>query len=191
MSLVVHKWHVSPLVSVIAWDGVVTESFCVWSFATLFATYTTHIFPYSLVMACPKPSDVLLSILVQIYYIIISKQEVASLSWADSDWTPLRSVYVFHCEWTKSGSIIHYHLRLKISYCPFQRPLCGKACVSRLGVAYSSVLDSGYIICPSLIWWFLWCFCSQEEFLSLWSRQCANENYTFCVYSVTMQEKFL
>lgn len=33
-----------------------------------------------------------------------------------------------------------HHRRLKISYCPIQRPLCGKACVSRLGVAYSSVV---------------------------------------------------
>lgn len=44
VSLAVRKCHVSPLVSVIAWDGVVTEPFCVWILATLFAAHNTHFF---------------------------------------------------------------------------------------------------------------------------------------------------
>lgn len=162
-SLVVHKWHISPLVSVIAWDNVVTEPFSVWSFATLFA-HKTHFSEFSYYGLSKTVRCAFINSSAIFPASSFQNRKVASLSWADSDWTPLRFVSVAPSY--KSTC----HLRLKISYCPIQRPLCGKACVCRLGVAYSSVLDSGCIICPSLIWWFLWCFCSQDESLSFWSR---------------------
>lgn len=45
-SLVVHKWHVSPIVSVIAWDDMVTETFCYLEFCHFVCH--THIFPHFL-----------------------------------------------------------------------------------------------------------------------------------------------
>lgn len=46
VSLVVHKWHVSPIVSVIAWDDMVTETFCYLEFCHFVCH--THIFPHFL-----------------------------------------------------------------------------------------------------------------------------------------------
>lgn len=88
--------------------------------------------------------------------------------------------------------LIHYK-RLKISYSPIQRHSCGKACIWVLLTAVSSIqfmfslsgcfVRSSYLIVSMVL--------LQSVSVCLWSRLCLNENYTLCVYSVTMQEQFL
>ncbi len=112
--------------SVIAWDSVVTELF-VSGVLPLFLPHTTHIFLNSLIMAYPKPSDVLLSILVQ--FSIHHNFKTGKLPpWVGLIVTERHSDLCLCFTVSEPGVAPSYkstcHLRLKISYCPIQRPLC-------------------------------------------------------------------
>lgn len=168
MSLAVRKCHFSLLVSVIAWDGVVTELF-VFGGLPLCLPHTTHFSEFS----CYGLSKTIRCAFINSSAIFLHNFKTGKLPpWVGLIVTERHSDLCLCFTVSEPGVAPSYkstcHLRLKISYYPIQRPLCGKvACL-----VWVSLTAVSSILCISLIWWLLWCFCSQDESQSLKQTMC-------------------
>lgn len=127
--LVVKEWRSLPLTSVSLHDMIVTE-------LVLYVEFCCCRTQIHLPCCCSLPTSHKLSFKKQLH--LSHFKASASLG-----------LMMTECLSTQT-----HHKRLKISQCPMQRPSCGKAFVSRLGVANGRVLDS--ICVHSLDCLFLW-----------------------------------